>query len=289
MSDEKLTLADLRSDVDRLDDSLIELLASRARLVAEIGSIKGADGGPVLRPGREASLLRRLVAEAGPELDGMTVVRIWREIVSSAVRQQGPFSVAISAPEGEPSCWALARAHYGAATPMTAHGGASQGISTVAQEKATVGVVPFPGPDEDKPWWPWIMAEGQPRIVARLPVAPGLVPPEGCASGLALACMAPEPSGSDSSFIAVETARTLSRTRVANDFKKSGFDVLFSATGPHDEAAKHDYFLIEVDGFFNDGASELDALVENFGDDLFHTTVIGTAALPLALKKGPGS
>ena len=65
-------LDDLRREVDRLDDAMVDLLAERMRVVGAIARIKqpAATGLPAIRPGREASILRRLVERAGDRLPG---------------------------------------------------------------------------------------------------------------------------------------------------------------------------------------------------------------------------
>ncbi len=284
MTELETTLSELRGEIDRLDDELVDLLLRRARLVAEIGSLKGADGGPILRPGREAEILRRLLARSGENMEGATVVRIWREIMSAAVRQQGPFSVAVSVPAdipgGGPSCWALARDQYGAATPITSIASPAQVVAAVAEQRVTVGVVPYPASEEAEPWWPRLMADNAPRVIASLPAAEGLVPADGCAQGLALALMAPEPSGDDRSLIAFETEAGIGRSRLRDALVEAGFAVRSTwfkqSIGPE----SHDGFLAEVDGFVLDDGPGLAALQLDVSTGVTRVAVIGAFAVP---------
>ena len=56
------TLAELRAEVDRLDDALHDLLMQRAEVVTRIAAL-GAQGKKIaFRPGREAEIVRRLLA-----------------------------------------------------------------------------------------------------------------------------------------------------------------------------------------------------------------------------------
>ncbi|RDV25226.1 bifunctional chorismate mutase/prephenate dehydrogenase [Alteromonas aestuariivivens] len=57
MTDLSRRLADLRQDIDTLDDQLIELLAKRAKLTGSIGQIKAQTGMPVYVPEREKELI----------------------------------------------------------------------------------------------------------------------------------------------------------------------------------------------------------------------------------------
>lgn len=275
------TLNDLRGEIDRLDDALLDLLANRARVAAEIAPLKAGTGAPLLRPGREAEVLRRLVARADGRFDPLALVRIWREIMSAALRTQGPFSVAVSAPEGGPSCWGLARTQYGVATPMTGTAGPVQAIARVVSGAASVAIVPFPGVEERDPWWTRLVTDGasRPRVVARLPAADGLAPSGGVHAGLAVATMAPEPSGDDRSLIAIETREPMSRTGITRALADAGFAVSFAAS----RGAGGDMHLAEVAGFVTGDASGLAALRGKLGEAARLVEVIGAYAVPLAL------
>lgn len=289
MTDLETTLSELRGEIDRLDDAVVDLLLRRARLVADIGSLKGADGGPILRPGREAKILRRLLVRAGGAMEGAAVVRIWREIVSAAVRQQGPFSVAASVPEGGPSCWALARDQYGAATPIMSIASPAQVVAAVVDRRVTVGVVPYPASEEAEPWWPPLMADNAPRVIAGLPAAEGLVPADGCTQGLALALMAPQPSGEDHSLIAFEIEAGVGRSRLRDSLDEAGFVVRSTwfqdSIGPQ----SHDGFLAEVDGFINRDGPGLAALKLGLSAGVTRIAVIGAFAVPPHVGAGAGT
>jgi chorismate mutase len=288
MTEPDSTLSDLRGEIDRLDDALVDLLADRTRLVAEIGSLKGTDGGPILRPGREAEILRRLLARAGGAIEGALVVRIWREIVSAAVRQQGPFSVAASTPQGGPSCWALARDQYGASTNIDFLTGPIQVAAAVADRRVTVGVVPFPASDQSEPWWPPLMAENAPKVIARLPAADGLAAADGCREGLVLALMAPEPSSDDHSLIAFETDAAIGRSNLRDALDEAGFIVHATWFQENISPEAHDGFLAEVDGFVMSDSPALAALRARLNSGVARIAVIGAFAAPLDITLGAG-
>ena len=60
----ELTLEDLREEIDRIDRSLLELLADRYRTVEEIGRLKARTGKLPLDPAREAGIVRRAAEHA---------------------------------------------------------------------------------------------------------------------------------------------------------------------------------------------------------------------------------
>ncbi|MGC8477535.1 MAG: chorismate mutase, partial [Acetobacteraceae bacterium] len=108
-------LAALRAELDRMDDALHDLLMRRAAVVADVAATKPA-GGSGLRPGREASILRRLLARHAGPLPARGVVRIWRELLAATTAMQGPFSLAVFDPAPGGAVAAAAREQFGALT-----------------------------------------------------------------------------------------------------------------------------------------------------------------------------
>lgn len=69
-SDPLRQLEELRGEIERLDRSLIDLIAERVMLGTRVGAAKRAAGLPLLDPVREAAVVRRagtLAREAGLE------------------------------------------------------------------------------------------------------------------------------------------------------------------------------------------------------------------------------
>ena len=87
-----------RGQIDRIDDDLLKLFNQRAKLAQQIGHIKGE--GAVLRPEREAQVLRRIVSvNAGP-LPNHGVTQLFTEIMSQCRALEAPITVAYLGPAG---------------------------------------------------------------------------------------------------------------------------------------------------------------------------------------------
>ena len=98
MSETPKSLEDLRRDIDAVDDAIHDLIMRRTALVHAVRATKS--DGLALRPGREAVILRRLLARHRGAFPRPVLVRIWRELMGAMVRLQGPFSVAVTAEAG---------------------------------------------------------------------------------------------------------------------------------------------------------------------------------------------
>lgn len=81
-------LAQVRRQIDRLDQALLRLLNRRARLALEIGRIKKRSKWPVYDAAREAFVLRRVQhANAGP-LSAGAVQHVFQAILSECRRRE---------------------------------------------------------------------------------------------------------------------------------------------------------------------------------------------------------
>src|SRR3954470_20202923 len=164
------TLTALRAEIDALDDALHDLVIRRAEVVARLaasGVKSGREASP-LRPGREAMILRRLLARHTGPLPPGTLVRLWREILAGSSAMQGGFSVAIYA--RGPDQARLAREHFGSPTPLRSYETAAGALAAVANGEAQVAVLPLPE-DSEGPEAAWWTRLDSPRlqVVARLP------------------------------------------------------------------------------------------------------------------------
>jgi chorismate mutase len=193
-------LAALRARLDELDDKIHDLLMDRARVIENVArSGKTA----AFRPGREAAILRRLLARHTGKLPASTLVRMWREMLAGTTAMQTAITVAVFDPARDGTLAALAREHFGFLTPAIAHPSVAAALREVRAGTAAVAVLPFP--TDAAAWWPALTA-GEPRlhIVGRLPFwteRPRYVP---TADALVVAVAAPDASGDDRSFIATQ-------------------------------------------------------------------------------------
>jgi chorismate mutase/prephenate dehydratase len=217
-------LIDLRQQIDGIDDQLHDLVIARAGLVDQIRQRKDRHGVPVLQPGREVQVLRRLAARHHGAFPFGAVARIWREMISALTHMQQPLAVAVYAPDGVQGPWDLARDHFGSIVPMTAHGSINQVIRAVTDRSALVGVLPMPLEHEKDPWWRQLLTgdTSAPRVFARLP-ATERGNARGAGDVLAIACNLNDFAGVDRSLVAMEISGQVSRTKLMSCLTSAGF------------------------------------------------------------------
>lgn len=275
---------DLRRQIDEIDGHLLDLLARRASVVSQIGALKGsASRNGFFRPGREAAILRRLIRRHRGSLPGATILRMWRELLSATLRQQGPFAVAVFAPPDRGGYWDLARDHFGSQTPANAHETVSQVLRAVIDGQATVGVLPLPQEGEREPWWPALISghATQPRVIARLPFgAPGNTR-GGAAEALVIGRVEQEETGADRSLIVIESMAETSRSGLRAALTTAGLPPL-SVHAWHDPNDAATWFhLAEVDGCVRADDPRVTELMAQRGTEIRRVGSLGGYATPL--------
>jgi chorismate mutase/prephenate dehydratase len=94
------TLADLRVQIDALDNQLLTLLNQRALVAEQVGEVKKREGTPFFRPDRVAQVIEKIQqANKGP-LKNEHVAAVWREIMSACLALESPVRVAYLGPAG---------------------------------------------------------------------------------------------------------------------------------------------------------------------------------------------
>lgn len=272
-------LAALRADLDRIDDAIHDLLMRRAEVVERVAA-EGGKGRVAIRPGREAEIIRRLLARHAGRLPRRLIVRWWRELFAATTSMQGSYVIAVCESEpGSPFVQA-AREHFGALTPLRVHRTSAQAIGEVSAGSAIAAVLPPPNADEAtaSAWWTALLHRDEPRIhvVAQLPFwAPRS---EGAprVQALVVAAVAPDASAADRSLIGLELALETSRARLAAALATAGFQPGATILR-RDQGAQVAQALVEVEGMVTDGDPRLAAL----GDVLRPPVVLGAFAVPV--------
>lgn len=271
----------LRHEIDAIDDAIHDLMIERCDVVERLRGLKR--DGPAIRPAREAMLLRRLAARHRGALPTAVLVRVWRELFAALTALQGPFTVAVGAAEGDSleaaALWDLARDQYGSQTPMRTHADPLRVVRAVADAAATVGVLPLPRNGAPAPWWPALAteAEGAPRIVARLPFARRGNARGGAIEALAIAGVAPEPTGDDRSLLVFTAAVAPSRASLEAAIRGAGIEMGRIAAEAGTQAAR--LVLVEVDDFVHPDDARLAAIRDALGATLAMS--IGAYAVPI--------
>ncbi len=164
------TLADLRREIDRIDEEMHRLLMQRGEIIDTLITVKKTqDSGSAFRPGREADMMRRLAARHNGLLPFDTAESIWRVIISTFTYVQAPYRVHADISGGDAPIRDTTRFHFGFTVPYVPHDSAGAVIDAVAGSAGDLGVFRAEPGRAAGAWWTALAGEGRPKIIARLP------------------------------------------------------------------------------------------------------------------------
>ncbi len=260
----------LRAELDRIDDAVHDLLIQRGEIVEYVAR----SGKPAaFRPGREASILRRLLGRHHGALPPVAICRIWRELLAGTTSMQGGFSLAVCESDDRASVTQLAREHFGALTPLQVYGSPREALADVGGGLASAAVLPYPSETVD--WWVRLpKCEPRLHVIGRLPFwrqrptgAPAL-------EALVVAATQSDPSGDDRSLLDLECDGSVTLAQLSSELSRVGLTVETLVARRQESSTLH--VMADVGGYLADG----DLRLGNFGGLVGRPIVLGNYAMP---------
>ena len=242
-------LENFRQSIDEIDDQLIDLLLKRIEIVEKVGKHKKSSGedGLFVRSGREGAMLQRIYdAFKETKFNATAAATMWRQLISGSIHHESPLSISVYAPSDNANLFWMAREYCGQCVPMQIASNAGSVVSDVKEDKVNIGVVPYP--DADATWWTLISQEhgNYPKIFAHTPAIINEHLPKHISYGLAIGCLAPEPSGNDQSYFSLTLEETVSTSRLHSIFTDAGLEATFLNTT---NQAPFKSMLVRLEGF----------------------------------------
>ena len=163
-------LADLRAEIDRIDEAMHRLLMERGDIIDRLIAVKKtSETGSAFRPGREAAMMRALAARHAGLLPLDTAEGIWRVIIATFTYVQAPFAVHADVSGGDAPMRDTARFHFGFSVPYRPHESAAAVIAAVAKARGDLGIFRLDQGVSAGAWWRDLVGDRRPKVIARLP------------------------------------------------------------------------------------------------------------------------
>lgn len=193
------SLHEVRWRIDAIDGELLKLLDERAGLARAVAAAKRASGdtGFGLRPGREALIVRKLLAAPRNDASDALVIRVWRELMADSLSRQGPFHLTVW---GDARTVELARLRFGAAPPMQVVAADKDALAAAKTPWAVSILALQPG----SAWWARLLAEPRLNVFAALPCLQRWGPQ----AAFAVAEVEVEPTGGDQTFWVTDSSKS---------------------------------------------------------------------------------
>jgi len=138
----KMTLDELRSSIDNIDDTLLKLYNERMEYVHKVGELKNTTGAPIYRPEREQSILNRLKDQNSGKLTNSAIDALFLEMFAVARNLELPEGVAFLGPEASFTHQA-AESKFGAMSEYLPIGSIQGVFREVEKGTAKFGVIPI--------------------------------------------------------------------------------------------------------------------------------------------------
>jgi chorismate mutase/prephenate dehydratase len=137
-----MTLEELRVELNKIDDKILELLNERMKYVNEVGKIKHNDGSSIYRPEREVQIIDRLTNLSDGDLTRDAIEAIFMQIFAVSRNFELPEKVAYLGPEGSYSQQA-AESKFGAMSHYIPLNSIEAVFKVLQNKEAKYGIVPI--------------------------------------------------------------------------------------------------------------------------------------------------
>lgn len=287
MSTPDQTITEFRRQIDALDDEIIALLLRRIELVKNVGAAKreAFPGACPIRAGREAEMLRRIVKKfEGTPVSPSAMAAVWRILIGSSTCLESPLSLSVFAPEKDETFFRLAREYFGPTLPITRQMQIHRVVGDVMDGKVSVGIVPNLSVDDVTHWWGNLMSDapGTPKIFAHVPFVYDSTMTRNAPSALAIGRVAPEDTGNDLSFVALDADHHVSQHRLQGALTDAGLSARWiTITFPDTSTRRH---LLEISGFVMPGHAGMTKFESALGSALRRVSYLGAYAVPIDLR-----
>lgn len=169
MSPPRPALADVRQRIDRVDQQLLDLIAERLSLSADVRRAKA--GAKLWRPMREDEHVAELIDRARDSATPPALVsRVWAELMSASISVQGSTCLHVALEGDTRSNIELIRDRFGGSLPVRSYPTSSTALAACYADTEGIAVLPAPGGMIR--WWTALTRSGAMpdlKIVAALP------------------------------------------------------------------------------------------------------------------------
>jgi len=128
-----------REQIDKIDADMLKLVNQRAALAQQVGHLKNGD--IILRPEREAQILRRLQKSNDGPLSDQAVAQLFTEVISQCRALEAPLAIAFLGPTSS-FCEAAAFKRFGHANQSVPCVSIDEIFRKVETGEANYGIVP---------------------------------------------------------------------------------------------------------------------------------------------------
>lgn len=280
------TLQDLRSEIDKIDNQMIELLGQRMEIVSRVGELKKNNNEKFfIKSNREADMIKDLIKKSNSNFPKSAIVNIWRKIITAANMHEQPLNIAIHNPKNISDYAYLVKEYYNMEVPISFHDSVAAIAIEMEKGETQIGIFALPlasdnnsdKSDFSENWWINLANNKLGiKIFAKIPFVDS-----DKIDLVAVAIKEAEKSSDDNSLIYIEVDKEISKNQVLSALKESGLEakILKSVKSPQVENII--FNLVELRGFF----LESDEALKKFSKSKIRpfVKILGSYAVPIKI------
>ncbi len=253
-------LGEFRSEINAIDDEILNLLKKRMEIVAKVRQVKEQNHENFfIKPAREADMIKNLVAKAPNSMTKSAIVSIWRKIITSSNMFEQPLKIAICNPSKNTLFEHFIQDYYADFVPIINHDSINNAILELEKNNAQITVFALPCDNQDlnENWWINVANNKSGiKVFAKLPF---LKQDKNNLGLVALAIKKQEKSSSDETLLYVETDSEISRAQILSTLKSNGIEGKILKSTKVKEVNNITFSLIELQNYFDEESPEIKA------------------------------
>lgn len=137
-----MNIKELRSQIDKIDNKILNLLNKRMNFVNEVGDIKKKNREPIYRPEREKEIIFRLSEVSSGKMTPASIQSIFQEIFAVARNLESQEKISYLGPEGSFTHQA-AQSNFGSFSSYVALNTIKAVFESLETNKSKFGVIPL--------------------------------------------------------------------------------------------------------------------------------------------------
>ena len=225
-------LADIRREIDQIDDGLVELLLRRWAKSARVRELKGGESHMATtpyRPAREAQIMRRLIAQADGVIPAADLWRLWRVILSASISAQATVSIHVDAATGSSVESRLLIAEHFCGMPVCVHSDIDASLAAAARNTVDLAIFDVAHP------WADSFVPGRSSGLSVVAALPFIRPADHQPRLIVAARTGPEASGDDHTILLSRGALPADSRLSIGQHWLSGAWLVSAIGGPHQQ------------------------------------------------------
>ncbi len=261
-------LSQCRNEINVIDDEILQLLSQRMKIVSQVRQIKESSGEKFfIKSGREADMIKSLIAKANPVLPKSTIISIWRKIITSSNMLEQSIKIALHNPQKLSEYNYLVREYYSDFVPIISYDSITNIVSEIEKNSAQIAVFALPQNNEEEnneEWWINLANNHLGlKVFAKIPFLKTITNGEKTPDLVALAIKNSEKSQSDNSLFCIELDKTISKAQLMAILQENQFEAKILKTAKLKKIDDILFYLVEIKGFFDENNPQIQQIAKS--------------------------